>query len=100
MAAVRIMLARRATILTGANGELDFGTQYMGCLALRNLGPASIQFVLDGTATGVDANNQPKLAAGEAINLPNVLYRKVNIRCMTDGASAEVDAVGETCPAN
>ncbi len=99
--AVRTMLSRRATVLTTATGTLNFGSRSMGCLTIRNLGPASIQFTLSGTtATGVDADNQPKLAAGEALSLPNVIYKSISIYCMTDGASAQVDAIGQIAPAN
>ena len=98
MANVRKYLARRTTVLTTAVGTLDFTTQ-MGWAAIRNLGPASLQFVFDGTATGVDADNQTKLAPGEAIGLLNVSFRKISIYCMPDGASCEVDAAAQPAPA-
>ena len=73
---------------------IDFGRP-MGAIYLRNKGPNDCYVAFDGIATGVDADNQPLVSAGEAINLVDVQIRRISVFMVAGaGALSRVDALG------
>jgi hypothetical protein len=75
-------------------GQMDFGKP-MGQLFIYNKGPNDCFVKFDGIATGVRADDQPKISAGVAINFQNVSIKTISVFALAGtGTTSEVDASG------
>lgn len=97
-------LIRSAVVTGGVPRTLDWSAfGIMNRLVIRNMGPQSVWFSFDVDGGNVDnftpSDTSWELQSNESVNLTNISFQRIGLRCAAGATTARVHAIGMANPA-